>query len=299
MAGKIVEFFGFAPRDPSATAVAARDAKTCPFVGGTCVKTLSDGEISGACSIRASGDRTVVCCPVRLYADDYAVLHHVAELAFGSDIALRSGPAALTAPIPDGKSIIAVFGKKRGGELRLPSRARTGGYYVDWVLAKLTANGELEEFVAVEVQSIDTTGNYRAERESYLAGQGFDGRTTAGLNWENVNKRILPQLIYKGQVLEREHQCRKGMFFICPTPVLLKIFERLGGPLPEYPMGNGSITLVGYDLGEVQAPGVSRSLEKTRQLTTTIGQLSAAFNTMRDLPEPNVYAAAIRLSLNR
>lgn len=241
----------------------------------------------------------MVCCPIRLYASDYEVLSHIAQMAFGPNVVLRTGSEALATPPPPGTSIVAVFGKKRGGELRLPSRAKQGGYYVDWVLAKLDAAGDLDEFVAVEIQSIDTTGNYRAERASYLKGEEFEGRTTAGLNWENVNKRILPQLIYKGQVLEREHQCNKGMFFVCPTPVLQKIFERLGGQPPAYPMRNGSITMLGYDLGATEDIGVLRKLEKTLQLTTTIGQVATAFNTMRDLPPENVYAAAIRASLSR
>lgn len=299
MAGKIVEFFGYAPHDGSEVATKARSTRSCPFKGGACIKTLSNGEISGACTLRASGERAVICCPIRLYANDYQVLSDVAELAFGTEIVLRSGPDARASPAPPGRSAVAVFGKSRGGELRLPSRAGTGGYYVDWILAKLLPNGDLDEFVAVEVQSIDTTGNYREERESYLAGAEFDGRTSAGLNWENVNKRIIPQLIYKGQVLEREHQCRKGMFFVCPTPVLGKIFERLGGQLPQYPMGNGSITLIGYDLGPAGDPGAQRTLDKTLQVTTTIGQLAAAFNTMRDMPESNVYATAIAQSLSR
>lgn len=299
MAGKIVEFFGYAPLDTSKVAVTSRAARTCPFIRAQCVKTLNDGEISGVCSLRASGARAVVCCPIRLYADDYKVLSHIAQLAFGSNIVLRSGPEALATPAPAGVFIVAVFGKNRGGELRLPSRAKHGGYYVDWILAKLSKDGELDEFVAVEIQSIDTTGNYRAERESYLEGEEFEGRTSAGLNWENVNKRILPQLIYKGQVLEREHQCSKGMFFVCPTPVLRKILERLGGEPPTYPMRNGSITLLGYDLGSPEAPGVLRKLNNTLQLTTTIGQVATAFNTMRDLPPENVYAAAIRASLRR
>ena len=43
--------------------------------------------------------------------------------------------------------------------------------------------------------------------------------SNAGMNWENVNKRILPQLIYKGHVLRREELCRKGLFFVCPKHV--------------------------------------------------------------------------------
>ena len=65
----------------------------------------------------------------------------------------------------------------------------------------IDASGKLLSFVAIEVQSIDTTGNYQAERLAYLEKGSFGGKSTAGLNWENVNKRILPQIIYKGHAL--------------------------------------------------------------------------------------------------
>ena len=107
---------------------------------------------------------------------------------------------------------IAVFGHGWGGELRLPQRAGTGSYFVDWVLARLDENGELAEFTAIEVQTIDTTGNYREARTALLENRSVIS-DTVGLNWENVSKRIIPQLIYKGQVLQREDLCRTGLIF--------------------------------------------------------------------------------------
>ena len=99
--------------------------------------------------------------------------------------------------------------QRLGKELRLPTRGKSGGYFVDWVLAHVSAQGELLSFVAVEVQSIDTTGNYRKERETYLREEAFAGKSTAGLNWENVNKRIPPQIIYKGHVLRARSRCAR------------------------------------------------------------------------------------------
>ena len=81
----------------------------------------------------------------------------------------------------------------------------------------------------------------------------MQGNSTAGLNWENVNKRILPQIIYKGHVLRREPLCQKGLFFICPTPVYNKIAERLGGNLTEIHQQAGSVTIMRYDIGPHRA----------------------------------------------
>ena len=61
---------------------------------------------------------------------------------------------------------VVAFGKRFGKELKLPQRKGEGAYFVDWILAKLDANGRLQEFVAIEIQTIDTTGTYRPEIEA-------------------------------------------------------------------------------------------------------------------------------------
>ena len=232
MASTITELFGYNPRDTSPAAKEARRELRCPFLGQTCTKTLSDGTVSGMCTLKPMTSGPVICCPIRLYAHNYKVLRDVAVQAFGNGIELVAGVnlKRFRADHP-GTPAIAVFGKRWGKELRLPSRAKkaggkVGAYFVDWILAHVDPQGQLLSFVAVEVQSIDTTGNYREERAAYLQHGTFAGNSTAGPNWENVNKRILPQIIYKGHVLRREPLCRKGLFFICPTPVYNKIAAR-------------------------------------------------------------------------
>ena len=297
MASNIVEFFGYAPADVSKAASQARTAKRCPFLGDTCQKTLSDGSISGVCTLKPKTSGPVICCPYRLYSDDYRILSDVAEAAFGGNVQLFRGNDAKNQKAKSGKVNVAVFGKRWGKELRLPNRGRAGGYYVDWVLARLNAKAELEEFVAVEVQSIDTTGNYQNERLAYLNGDEFTGASTAGFNWENVNKRILPQLIYKGHVLRRERLCKHGLFFVCPQPVYNRIRERLGGNLLAYNLQPGSLSLMWYDIGAAVPAGQSRRLEFKGRFTTTVDQIALAFTSPSNLPDENVYEAAIRAVL--
>jgi hypothetical protein len=148
-------------------------------------------------------------------------------------------------------------------------------------------------------QSIDITGNYRGEREAYLHEQIFSGASTAGFNWENVNKRILPQIIYKGHVLRQEPLCQKGLFFVCPTPVYQKISERLGGGLRPYPLQPGSLTIMWYDIGDDAPAGGSRALRNVGQFTTTIDQVALAFTAASNLPPGQVYEKAIRASLTQ
>ena len=297
MASRIIEFFGYSPCDPSEAAEDARHRFRCPFIDAPCQKTLSDKLISGACTLEPKGGGPVICCPYRLYAEEYKVLGDVARKAFGENCDLHPGHQAAENPAIPGRHRIAVFGKRWGKELRLPTRGRSGAYFVDWVLARLDDQGQLAEFVAVEVQSIDTTGNYRGERAAYLRGEIQEAMSTAGFNWENVNKRILPQLIYKGHVLRRERLCKSGLFFICPTPVYLKIRERLGGNLLDYIPQSGALTLMWYDIGQPGPDGHMRGLHLEGTFTTTIDQVALAFTSPSNLPDANVYETALKAEL--
>lgn len=298
MASNIIEFFGYSPHDKSAVAQAARATKTCPFLGRNCTKTLSDKSISGACTLKPKQGGAVICCPVRLYADNYQILSDVAAQSFGAAKPLVIGSdVSKFRAANSGQDCIAVFGKRWGKELRLPSRGKGGAYFVDWILAHIDAAGKLVNFVAVEVQSIDTTGNYQAERLAYLSEQQFQGSSTAGFNWENVNKRILPQIIYKGHVLRREPLCTKGLFFICPTPVYNKIQERLGGNLQAIHQQAGSLTMMWYDIGAPVAAGLIRPLQLVGQFTTTVDSVALAFTAPSNLPPPKVYEQAINAEL--
>ena len=300
MAGTIWEFFGYRADDHSPVAVTAAQANECPYLNGVCEKRLSDGTVAGVCTIKPVTSAPVICCPIRLYADDYRVLHDVAKIAFDNEYRLIAGPQAAHIARAENEEVVAVFGKRWGGELRLPQKDGAGSYFVDWVLARVDSTGQLKEFVAVEVQTIDTTGNYRNGRTSLLTPQRESVPTTAGLNWENVNKRILPQLIYKGQVLQREALCRKGLFFVCPSPVYQKIMSRLGGSsgLIRYALQPASITFLAYEhnLDSLMVDGSTIPLKSIAPHSTTVYKVQEAFNNVT-LPDENVYRDAIVAAL--
>lgn len=301
MAGIIWEFFGYRPDDNSLDARKAVKSSLCPFVNQECEKHFNDGVVSGVCTIKPMTTGPVICCPIRLYAENYKILKSVASKAFGDGLNLIPGRDAVAHSKNTKEPCVAVFGKRWGGELRLPQRAGNGGYFVDWVLAKIDKTGELEEFVAVEVQTIDTTGNYRNGYESLIKGNGVE-KTTVGLNWENVSKRILPQLIYKGQILQREELCKKGLFFVCPEPVCRRVMKRLGGQaeLVKYALQPASITFSVYnhDLTQPQIDGKTVPLKEVLVHSTTVYKLQEAFNNVT-LPDENVYRDAILKALGR
>lgn len=243
----------------------------------------------------------MVCCPNRLYGDDWEILRYVASKAFDDDYDLVDGREAVTAAKACGDAVVGVFGKGWGGELHLPQRGGTGAYFVDYILALILPDATLDSFVAVEVQSIDTTGNYHNAVRELRRAPLSTKKGGAGFNWENVSKRILPQLIYKGNVLEQEAKCKAGLFFITPKPVYERIMDRLigaGVPLPTYPLGGNSISFASFDPDWGGAsPGEPAPLLLTHELTTTVTQVAYNFTGVGNLPPAGSYERAITAAL--
>ena len=303
MSGYISEFFGYRAEDLSDTALQNISRQVCPFLSSYCTKALGDKAtrtLSGVCSIRqvSPGSPSVICCPNRIYAENYKMLSIIGQQAFGQRYNLYSGRLAL-ARAKEENGAVAVFGHGWGGELPLPKRKGKGSYYVDWILARLDGSAELAEFTAIEVQTIDTTGSYQNARRKLLENRTIE-KDTVGLNWENVSKRIIPQIIYKGQVLQREELCRSGLYFVCPKPVYDRVLERLGGKekLPQFPTQPAAIHFVAYDYlpGVPATDGMIRPLGVIEEYCTTVYKVQEAFSAV-DLPDQNVYRDAIRRSL--
>jgi len=302
MAGYISEFFGYRSEDKSQDALAVANDKKCPFLGTACTKLLGrTREISGVCAIRqkTEGSPSVICCPNRIYADNYKMLRQISEMAFGQTLQLFAGRAAVGKAKEQGGAI-AVFGHGWGGELRLPQRQGVGSYFVDWVLARLDGKGELVDFTAIEVQTIDTTGSYGSAQTALKKNRSIVA-DTVGLNWENVSKRIIPQIIYKGQVLQREELCRTGLYFVCPMPIYRRVLSRLGGKekIPAFPTQPAAIHFIAYDykqsFGDVKHGSIV-PLDIIEEHCTTVYKVQEAFSAV-NLPDGNVYGNAIRKSL--
>lgn len=299
MASTIWEFFGRRAEGQNDLVASLAKEKICPFIDGPCTKTFSDRTISGVCAIKPSTSPAVICCPKRLYYDNYKILRDISLLAFEDTFELVSGEEAANFAISQNTKCVAVFGHNWGKELRIPTKTSGNTFSIDWTLALISEQGDLLEFVAVEVQSIDTTGNYK-DGFKELISTGRVMKTTAGLNWENVNKRILPQLVYKGQVLQREDLCKKGLFFVCPETVYSRILDRLGGKekLVSYSLQPASLTFLTYDYEttEPKQPNVPLPLENKEIHSTTVYKVQEAFNNV-SLPDANVYRDAIIAAL--
>jgi len=69
---------------------------------------------------------------------------------------------------------------------------------VDFVIADMDSAGNIQQFLSVELQAIDITGSVRSAYTALLSSEDLNKKPTYGLNWDNVYKRFVTQLIRKG-----------------------------------------------------------------------------------------------------
>ncbi len=286
---KLVEVFGYAPTDNTPKARKFWQLNACPFVGKACSKYDHTNTICyGTCSVTNS-HQNVIICPNRLYADDYATIRRVGQDVFGHvpfmlfDEYIKK---ALETHVP--LNCVVALGHNSGKEVKLSKMS------MDWVLAHIE-NGVLVEYVGIEVQSIDITGNYR---DAWYAAR--DQKTPIppsehGLNWANVHKRLMPQIIRKSLVYSKSNFVKQGLYFIVPEPVYQRFEEIIGSDIPLVTEnGKDTITIHTYDLSDSVDQGNSRTLVQARTLKFKAAEFSARFITGPNLPSGDVLDKKIR-----
>ena len=304
----IVEIFGYRADDLSAPARKVFDNSECPFVGGPCTKRNSDKTVVyGVCSVtngkqKAEGTEVVIC-PKRLYARNYKALKNVADSVWG-DLPFIIGGSKdelKRRALQNAESVVA-FGQGSGNEIGVPGEARLS---MDWVLQRYKReNGKLVsvDFAGIEVQSIDITTNYRdchtAYREMRLKNDPdiHVPNSEHGLNWANVHKRLVPQILQKGNVYKGASRCR-GFFFVVPEPVFQR-FETLLGDLPRAPKEKQDVLSVHtYALGENVPDGYVRALEVSRQVHIPLSAISAAYVNLKSDEEGSKFDEKLKTIL--
>lgn len=181
---KIMEFFG--------KPVASCDTETvksvikqqlCPFTQTRCFKIRkSQPDISiGTCTVQYGKEgKSIIICPKRLLCN-----HQV----FCDCIHL------LTLHEP-------------GNEFHIIPEVSVPGGSIDFFLASVR-NGKVKDFVAIEFQTLDTTGTVWPERQRLLAThnmqvdlQDVEAEKNFGMNWKMTAKTTLVQLHHKIETLE-------------------------------------------------------------------------------------------------
>ncbi|MCI5149291.1 MAG: restriction endonuclease [Candidatus Electrothrix sp. MAN1_4] len=226
----LIEIFGYAPDDLTKEARSLWNIGGCPFINKSCIKINHDRSIIyGTCSVTSPYGDTIIC-PNRFYANKYETLKRVAKDAF-ADIPFLLFDQYIEKRGEVDECIVAL-GKNSGKEVQV------GRYLsMDWILARIDQT-KLVEYIGVEIQSIDITGNYRDAWHGYKnlpsTKVPIDDIPTSnhGLNWANVHNRLIPQLIRKGIIYSRSKLVKKGLYFILPEIVYTKFEDVVGKNIP-------------------------------------------------------------------
>ena len=174
----------------------------CPFVRTRCSKRSAflQSEPYPICSIwRGRGadpiDDLICVCPKRFYAVDFL-----------NDVVANCWPGE-----PPKNPQIAHEVKMKG----------FGN--VDFVLADVDSDGSIGQFLSVELQAIDITGSVMPAYLALKEGAELDRRPTYGLNWDNVYKRYITQLIRKGYF---HHHWKTKIVAVIQDQIYRNIVER-------------------------------------------------------------------------
>lgn len=282
----LIEVFGHAPNDITSKARKFWGLNACPFIGRACTKFDHTNTICyGTCSVSNAG-QDVIICPNRLYANNYETIRHVSEDVFGKlpfmlfDEYLKKESKSL--------NCIVALGQNSGREVKLSKMS------MGWVLAHIK-NGKLIEYVGIEVQSIDITGNYRDAWYAARDKKAVIPPSAHGLNWANVHKRLMPQIIRKSLVYSKSALVKNGLFFIVPEPVYQRFEEIIGSDIPTVDVpGKDVITVFTYDLGDPVSQGQVRKLVRNRIVRFKLDEFSARFISGPNLPAGNELDNKIR-----
>lgn len=308
----IIELFGYAPTDVSVKSAGITKKRTCPFTSRTCSKTNHDqSEIYGVCAVSKGANKEpgaeIIVCPTRLYANKYAIFQDVIDKVWSGEKRTRIVGGDLASlrktALSQQKSVVA-FGQNSGREIQTNSYGKLS---LDWVLQAYnrTGSNELEplDFVGVEIQSLDITGNYRDNWQHYIDIRAGDHNSAGiapdsghGLNWANVHKRLIPQLIRKGNIYAQIERC-KGFYFLLPDGVYKKFEEVIGTPKSEAGPNRANISILTYVLGDFVPNGSIRKLIQKRELHFSLENVKDAFINRTDPKSPDDLDSKLKLVL--
>lgn len=277
----LIEVFGYAPDDMTTQCRSLWRLSACPFINKQCTKANHDGSIIyGTCSVSSPyGD--CVICPNRLYENDYSVLKTIAKEVFDKNQRFLMFEEYI--PLREKlDNYIVALGQNSGREVKIGTSLS-----MDWVLARIE-NGKLIEYLGVEVQSIDITGNYRDSWHSY---KNISNKLLTipssehGMNWANVHKRLIPQIIRKGIVYSRSNLVQSGLYFVVPDIVYRKFEDIIGNDIPLLENGGKDIiTIHTYELSPFKKHGEQRSLVLKRNIRFSLDEFSQRFISGPNLP---------------
>lgn len=191
----------------------------CPYITSECVKRSH--RVAGAypvCTVFAGqkNKKPIAVCPKRFY-----------ETTLVNDVITYAWP--FTPPI----------NPRVAYEIRMGDCGS-----IDFVVADVDEdNNIIRNFVSVELQAVDITGSVEPYYNAIINNQATAKANSFGLNWANVRKRYVTQLIHKGFF---HHHWNTRIVSIIQEPLLDRIREH--SPFDEISLDqNPNIVFLIYD----------------------------------------------------
>lgn len=249
----------------------------CPFIQSRCVKrsTQLPDEPYPVCTLwRRSdgaadpGNDLIFVCPKRFYAVDF--LTEVIEHCWP--------------------------GEKPANPQVAPEVKMSGFGNVDFVIADVKDDGEVDQFLSVELQAIDITGSVFSAYQALRASTDLERRPTYGLNWDNVYKRYITQLIRKGYF---HHHWKSKIVAVIPEQVYQYIVGRADFiRSPDVKSAQVNIIFMTYRLeDDPMRPGEYRPALVTVEGTSHSSLQNAIL--YKEAPQREAFTAQIKRSLVR
>jgi hypothetical protein len=249
----------------------------CPFIQSRCVKrsTQLPNEPYPVCTLWRRSDGApdpandlIFVCPKRFYAVDF--LTEVIEHCWPGDKPLNPQVA--------------------------PEVKMSGFGNVDFVIADVKEDGEVDQFLSVELQAIDITGSVFAAYQALRANADLAKRPTYGLNWDNVYKRYITQLIRKGYF---HHHWKSKIVAVIPEQVYQYIVGRADFiRSPDVKSAQVNIIFMTYRLeDDPTRPGEYRPALVTVEGTSHSSLQNAIL--YKEAPQREAFTAQIKRSLVR
>lgn len=249
----------------------------CPFIQSRCPKrsTQLPDEPYPVCTLwrRSSGEPNpaedlIFVCPKRFYAVDFL-----------TEVVAHCWPGE-----PPKNPMVA------------PEVKMAGFGNVDFVIADVQEDGEVDHFLSVELQAVDITGSVFPAYQAIRAEMDLSKRPTYGLNWDNVYKRYVTQLIRKGYF---HHHWKSKIVAVIPEQVYRYIVRRADF-IRSTDVKNAQVNIVfmTYRLeADPTRPGEFRPALVTVEGTSH----SSLQNAMmyQDAPAKDSFTAQIKRSLGR
>ncbi|WP_051786380.1 NotI family restriction endonuclease [Endozoicomonas numazuensis] len=287
----IIEIFGHAPDDASQEAQQFWNTSTCPFTKTKCTKSNHENTIIyGVCSVSngvKKDDPGVIVCPKRLYRDNYQVLQDAIDCVwkeYNTSLVVGGSQEELIHKASSQNSPAIALGQGSGSEVS--TKTANGNLSMDWVIQRyLNEHGRITpaDYIGIEVQSIDITGNYKDAWYAYNGmhhGKEVDHIPNSGhgLNWANVHKRLIPQIIRKGQIYKKSKRC-SGFFFILPEIVFSKFEELLGEIDHQQSASKNNLSILTYKLDKETGEGYIRPISLTKVTHYRLDDIIKAFSS--------------------